>query len=43
MCETFAWEDTTYTKLVPTLTNFRHFAAKIWDENLDEEPWYGIE
>ena len=43
MCETFRWEDNTYTKLVPTLTNFRHFATQIWDENKGEEPWYGIE
>jgi len=43
MCETFRWEDNTYTKLVPTLTNFRHFANQIWDENKGEEPWYGIE
>lgn len=43
MCETFMWEDTTYQKLVPSNTNFRHFATQIWDANTDEEPWYGIE
>lgn len=29
--------------MIPGNTNFRHFATKIWDSNLDEEPWYGIE
>ena len=26
LCETFMWEDTTYSKLIPTNSNFRHFA-----------------
>jgi len=43
LCETFMWADTTYKNLVPTNTNFRHFAKKIFDANKDEEPWYGIE
>ena len=43
MTETFAWEDTTYQKLVPSYSNFRHHAKKIWDSNPDEKPWYGIE
>ena len=43
MCETFNWEDGTFTKLVPSNTNFRHFATKIWNKCLEEEPWYGIE
>lgn len=43
MTETFSWADTTYKKLVPCLSNFRHFATTIWDSNKEEEPWYGIE
>jgi glutamine synthetase len=43
LCETHIWSDTTYKDLVPTNTNFRHFAKKIFDANKDEEPWYGIE
>jgi glutamine synthetase len=43
MCETFQWTDETYTKLKPSNTNFRHFATKIWDDCLEEQPWYGIE
>ena len=27
LCETFMWEDTTYKNLVPTNTNFRHYAT----------------
>lgn len=26
LCETFSWEDNTYKNLIPTATNFRHFA-----------------
>jgi len=43
LTETFMWADTTYKALVPTNTNFRHFAKKIFDANPDEEPWFGIE
>ena len=43
LCETYIWSDTTYKDLVPTNTNFRHFAKKIFDANKGEEPWYGIE
>lgn len=43
MCETWKWEDNTYQKQIPANTNFRHFAKKVFDEALDEEPWYGIE
>lgn len=43
LCETYIWSDTTYTSLVPTNTNFRHFAKKIFDANKYEEPWFGIE
>ena len=43
LCETYIWSDTTYKDLVPTNTNFRHFAKKIFDADKSEEPWYGIE
>ena len=43
MCETFVWEDTTYKNLVPAKTNFRCQAKVIFDECLEEKPWYGIE
>jgi len=26
LCETYMWEDTTYKKLIPANTNFRHYA-----------------
>jgi len=35
LCETYMWEDTTYKKLVPANTNFRHHAKKIWDSDLE--------
>lgn len=45
VCEGWCWEDTTYKKLVPANTNFRHYANKIWDseEVAAEKTWYGIE
>ena len=43
LCEGFCWADSTFTKLVPNNTNFRHFAKKIFDAGAGEEPWYGIE
>ena len=43
LCETYIWSDTTYANLVPTNTNFRHFAKKIFDANKEEVPWFGIE
>jgi len=43
LCETFNWEDSNCKVLVPSNTNFRHFANKIWNKCLEEEPWYGIE
>jgi len=36
LCETFMWADTTYKGLIPTNTNFRHFAAKIFDTKPEE-------
>jgi len=43
LCETYMWADTTYKTLVPTNTNFRSFATKIFDEAKEELPWFGIE
>jgi glutamine synthetase len=43
LTETYTWEDTTYKKLVPGNTNFRAFASEIFESNMEEEPWYGIE
>ena len=45
MCETFKWEDATCQKLVPSNTNFRHFAKQIFEDPkaAAEEPWFGIE
>jgi glutamine synthetase len=43
LTETYTWSDNTYKNLVPTNTNFRHFAKKIFDSNTAEEPWFGIE
>ena len=43
LTETFTWEDSTYQKLIPANTNFRNYATKVFDANLEEEPWFGIE
>jgi glutamine synthetase len=43
LCETFRLFGTNYQNLIPSNTNFRYFAKKIFDKNLKEEPWYGIE
>ena len=43
LVENFIWEDNTYTKMVPANSNFRCFAKEIFDANLGEEPWFGIE
>ena len=45
MTETFRWEDGTCKKLVPSNTNFRHFADKVFshEKAVAEEPWFGIE
>ena len=45
MCETFRWEDGTCKKLVPSNTNFRHFADKVFshEKAVSEETWFGIE
>lgn len=45
MCECFNWKDKDCKELVPSNTNFRHFATKVWnqDEVNKEKTWYGIE
>ena len=43
LCETFVWADETFTKLIPSNTNFRHFASKIFEAGDFEKPWFGIE
>lgn len=43
MTETFVWEDGTFKSLVPSNTNFRHFARKIFEAGEYEKPWFGIE
>lgn len=43
LCESYAWEDTSYQKLVPANSNFRAYAKKIFDAVAHEKPWYGIE
>lgn len=43
LTETFMWKDKTYKELIPSNTNFRHFAKKIFDAGLEEEPWFGLE
>ena len=45
MCHTFRWEDGTCQKLIPSNTNFRYFADKVFSQPTAaaEEPWFGIE
>ena len=43
LTETFMWKDNTYQELIPTGTNFRHFAKPIFDACPEEVPWFGIE
>jgi len=43
LCDTYIWEDTSYKKLIPSNTNFRYYAKKIFDAAPKEEPWFGIE
>ena len=45
LCDTYSWQDTTYKKLIPANSNFRHFANKIFEhpEVSAEIPWFGIE
>ena len=43
LTETFKWKDSQYKELEPTNTNYRHFAKKIFDSALHEEPWFGLE
>jgi len=43
MTETFVWADENFTQLVPSNTNFRHYAKKVFDAGALDEPWFGIE
>ena len=43
LTETYVWADESFSKLVPANTNFRHFAKRIFDAGMFEEPWFGIE
>ena len=43
LTQTYMWKDNTYQELIPTATNFRHFAKPIFDSCPEEVPWYGIE
>lgn len=43
LCETYVWADESFTKLIPSNTNFRHFASKIFEAGDYEKPWFGIE
>ena len=43
LTETFIWEDTTYKNLIPSKSNFRHHAMRIFNEVQEEKPWFGIE
>jgi glutamine synthetase len=45
MCEAFNWNDNTCTELIPSNTNFRHFAAQVFNDTKveGEKTWYGIE
>jgi glutamine synthetase len=43
LCETYAWEDTSYTKLVPANSNFRVYSEVIFEAAKHEKPWFGIE
>jgi glutamine synthetase len=43
LCETYTWKDTTYQELIPSNTNFRVHANKIFDALPEEKPWFGIE
>ena len=43
LTEAYVWEDTTYQKLIPALTNFRAVCRPIFEAAASEKPWYGIE
>lgn len=43
LTETYVWADESFSSLVPANTNFRHFAKKIFDAGMYEQPWFGIE
>ena len=43
LTEAYVWEDTTYQKLIPAISNFRAVARPIFEAAASEKPWYGIE
>jgi glutamine synthetase len=45
LCETFNWKNKECKELIPSNTNFRHFAMKVWlnPQVAEEKTWYGIE
>jgi glutamine synthetase len=45
LADGYVWQAGGFTVLTPNNTNFRHFAAKIFEqaEIAAEEPWFGIE
>jgi glutamine synthetase len=43
MCSTYKWANAEKTDLIPTNTNFRHFAEPIFEKTVDHHPWFGIE
>ena len=43
ICESYVWGDDQFSHKKPANTNFRHYAAKIFEAVKDEKPWYGIE
>jgi glutamine synthetase len=43
LTETFVWADDQFTTLKPANTNFRHYAKRVFDAGMFEEPWFGIE
>jgi glutamine synthetase len=43
LCDTYIWSDENFTEKIPANTNFRYYAAKIFEKCEKEEPWFGIE
>jgi len=43
LTDTYKWKDKTYSELIPTPTNFRYHAKKIFEACPEEKPWFGLE
>jgi len=43
MCDTYVKGDDQFKTIVPSKTNFRYFAKKIFEQCKDEKPWFGLE